>query len=73
MATKLEIYGFSGILFNRKDYADGGARFLAELEEAGWPIEFEQGIRNEWVFIRLTPRGSPEFPTATPYALSVKK
>jgi len=73
MATRLEAYGFSGILFNRKDYADGGERFLAELAEAGWPIEFEQGIRNEWVFIRLTPSSSPELPTTTPYAISVKK
>jgi len=71
MAAILESYGFSGILFNRKDYDDGGKRFLAELNDAGWPMEFEQGFDNEWVFIRLTPALEPILPTSTPYALSV--
>jgi len=73
MAATLESYGFSGILFNRKDYADRGAQFLAELGEAGWPMEFEQGVGNEWVFIRLTPAESPVLPTLTPYALAARK
>jgi len=70
MATTLESYGFSGILLNRKCYEDGGVRQLAELAEAGWPMEFEQGFDNEWVFIRLTPAEKPSLPTLTPYALS---
>jgi len=73
MAKTLESYGFSGILLNRKDYIDGGEQLLTEFAEAGWPMEFEQGIRNEWVFIRLTPAKKPVHPTSTPYALSVKK
>jgi len=70
MAARLESYGFSGILLDRKDYNDGGAQRLKELAEAGWPVEFEQGVDNEWVFIRLTPASKPILPTSTPYALS---
>jgi len=70
MAPKLESYGFSGILLNRKGYEDRGEQLLAELAEAGWPMEFEQGVDNEWVFIRLTPAEHPVLPTQTPYALS---
>jgi len=68
MAATLESYGFSGILLNRKCYKDGGVRQLAELAEAGWPMELEQGFDNEWVFIRLTPAEKPSLPTLTPYA-----
>jgi len=70
MATTLEFYGFSGILFNRKGYSDRGKQFLTELSEAGWPMEFEQGVGNEWVFIPLKPAENPILPTQTPYALS---
>jgi len=70
MAAKLESYGFSGILLNRKCYEDRAEQLLAELAESGWPMEFEQGIDNEWVFIRLTPAENPVLPTLTPYALT---
>jgi len=70
MAATLESYGFSGILLDRKGYADGGEQRLAELAKAGWPVEFDQGVDNEWVFIRLTPRENPVLPTLTPYKLS---
>jgi len=70
MAATLESYGFAGILLNRKGYEDRGEQLLAELARAGWPMEFEQGIDNEWVFIRLTPVDEPVVPTLTPYALS---
>jgi len=73
MASRLESYGFSGILLDRKGYADRGDQRLAELAKAGWPVEFEQGVDNEWVFIRLTPRENPVLPTLTPYALSEKR
>jgi len=68
IARVLESYGFAGILLNRKGYKDRGEALLAELTEAGWPMEFEQGIDNEWVFIRLTPVEEPVLPTLTPYA-----
>jgi len=67
MARTLESYGFAGILLNRKGYEDRGEQLLAELAEAGWPMEFEQGIDNEWVFIPLTPAEEPVLPTLTPY------
>jgi len=72
MTTTLESYGFSGILLNRKGYDDRGEHLLAELAKAGWPMEFEQGVDNEWVFIRLTPAKNPTLPTLTPYALSTQ-
>jgi len=72
MATTLESYGFSGILFNRKGYSDRGKQFLAELSQVGWPLEFEQGIGNEWVFIPLKPAENPILPTQVPYALSTE-
>jgi len=73
MAARLESYGFSGILLDRKGYEDRGEKCLAELAEAGWPMEFEQGVNNEWVFIPLKPAENPVLPTLTPYALSAKK
>jgi len=73
MATVLESYGFSAILLNRNGYEDRGEHLLAELAKAGWPIEFEQGIDNEWVFIRLNRTLNPTLPTLTPYALSVRE
>jgi len=73
MAFTLQSYGFSGILLSRTCYKDRGAHLLAELTEAGWPIEFEQGVDNEWVFIPLNPTEKPVLPTLTPYALSSKK
>jgi len=73
MAAILESYGFSGILLNREVYEDRGEQLLTAFSEAGWPMEFEQGIDNEWVFIRLTPAAEPTLPTLTPYALSAKR
>jgi len=73
MAATLESYGFSGILLNRGNYKDHGEQKLSELKEAGFPIEFEQGFENEWVFIPLTPSKTPVLPTPMPYALSTKK
>jgi len=72
MAATLESYGFSGILLNRKGYGDLGKQILRELCEAGWPMAFEQGVGNEWVFIPLNPAEEPVLPTLTPYSLSKK-
>jgi len=70
MALALESYGFAGILLNRSDYEDRGEQLLSELAEAGWPMEFEQGRDNEWVFIRLSPAEDPILPTLTPYTVT---
>jgi len=73
MAATLESYGFSGIVLNREAYNDRGEKLIAEFAEAGWPMEFDQGIDNEWVFIRLSPVSEPTLPTLTPYALTSQK
>jgi len=72
MATVLESYGFAGILLNRKGYDDQGEHLLATLAESGWPMAFEQGGDNEWVFIRLTPAKKTILPTLTPYTLTTQ-
>jgi len=59
-------------LLNRNGYEDRGEHLLAELAKAGWPMEFEQGVDSEWVFIRLTPAETPILPTLTPYALTTQ-
>jgi len=69
IAHTLETYGFSGILINREYYEDRGEALVQGL---GRPIEFEQGIDNEWVFIRLTPAEEPVLPTLTPYAVTTQ-
>jgi len=73
MAATLESYGFAGIVINREAYNDRGEKLIAEFAEAGWQMEFDQGIDNEWVFIRLTPDTHPILPTLTPYALTPQK
>jgi len=65
MIPALESYGFSGILLNRRGYKDGGCELLSELEAAGYPITFEQGKENEWVFIQLRPVSNPQLPDLT--------
>jgi len=67
MTQNLESYGFAGILLNRRGYKDGGCELLSELEAAGYPITFEQGKDNEWVFIRLKPVENPKLPSRTHY------
>jgi len=69
----LESYGFSGIVLNRRAYEDRGEQLLSVFAQEGWPVEFEQGLDNEWVFIRLTPVPEPSLPTQTPYAFSVNE
>jgi len=66
MLHALESYGFAGILLNRRGYEDGAGELLRELEAAGYPIAFEQGKGNEWVFIRLNPVTNPQLPDVTP-------
>jgi len=65
MIQALESYGFAGILLNRRGYKDGGCELLSELEAAGYPITFEQGKENEWVFIQLRPVSDPQLPDLT--------
>jgi len=73
MASILESYGFAGIVINREAYNDRAEKLIAEFAEAGWPMEFEREINEEWAFIRLTPASEPTLPTLTPYALTPKK
>jgi len=70
IAATLEGYGFSGILLNRRYYDDKGEGLIKGL---GRPIKFQQGIEDEWVFIRLTPNEKPVLPTLAAYAEMSKK
>jgi len=67
MIQVLESYGFAGILLNRRGYEDAGYEIFNNLEAAGYPVTFEQGKENEWVFIRLNPVANPQLPDLTHY------
>jgi hypothetical protein len=57
MVRKLETYGFSVIMLNRKGYVDGGKSIIEELSKQGKPIIAEN---KDLVALRLHPSASPE-------------
>jgi hypothetical protein len=61
MVAKLEIYGFSAIIINRKGYEDKGARLIGELVSANRPVLADNG---DLVAIRLNPAVAPIIPEA---------
>jgi len=60
-------------VINQEAYNDRSEKLIAEFAEAGWPMEFDKEINEEWAFIRLTPASEPTLPTLTPYALTQEK
>lgn len=60
---QLERYGFSAVYFNRRGYADGGEKLLAELAAAGRTRVIESALR-EQVVVLLEPTAAPELPAA---------
>ncbi len=65
MVARLEEYGFSGILVDRRAYPDGGERLLTGFTQAGRRIlvDEEGGGR---AFVRLEPRPGARLPEAAP-------
>ena len=64
MLDRLEGYGFSGVLVDRRGYADGGHALLTGFTEAGRPIVVDEpGGR---VFVRLQPRAPVRLPESAP-------
>jgi hypothetical protein len=65
MLARLEEYGFSGILLDRRGYADGGERLLTGFTKAGRRIlmDEEGGGR---AFVRLDPLPGARLPDAGP-------
>lgn len=63
MAAKLERYGFSAIVINRKGYEDNGRQLLDELQEAGRQIMAET---SDLVAIRLNPAKAAAMPDSWP-------
>jgi|GEM_PF-2019367 len=70
MIKSPESYGFSGILLNRRGYEDTADEILNDLETAEYPLTFEQGKDNEWVFIRLNLVENPELSDLTHYRVT---
>ena len=63
LAQALERIGFSGLLVNRKAYADG-ARELRERLAASGRAEAWESPDHDFLFVRLRPAASPEAPDA---------
>jgi len=65
MVDRLEGYGFSGIIVDRRAYADGGQSLLSGLAAAGRTIvvDEEGGGR---AFVRLLPRAPARLPESAP-------
>jgi hypothetical protein len=65
MADRLEGYGFSGIVVDRRGYADAGRSLLSSLAEAGRPIAFDE-VGGGRAFVRLVPRAPTLLPESAP-------
>jgi hypothetical protein len=63
MATKLESYGFSAVMINRKGFEDKGIRLINDLVKSNRPVIEDNG---ELIAIRLNPSSAPIFPNSPP-------
>jgi hypothetical protein len=65
MIDRLEAYGFSGLVVDRRAYPDGAHSLLAGLAAAGRPVAFGEagGAR---VFVRMVPRAPARLPESAP-------
>ncbi len=63
LVARLEQWGFSAVYFNRRGFADRGARLQQELAAAG-RTKFIEGKLGEQVIVFLQPSASPELPLA---------
>jgi hypothetical protein len=65
MVDRLESYGFSGLLVDRRAYLDGGRELLGGLAAAGRPITIDEEGRGR-AFVRLQPRAPARLPETSP-------
>lgn len=65
MVDRLEGYGFSGIVVDRRAYADSGRSLLAGLAETGRAVAFDEAGGGRAV-VRLSPRSPARLPESAP-------
>jgi hypothetical protein len=65
VVDRLEGYGFSGVVVDRRAYADGGRDLLSGFAEAGRPVTFDEAGGGR-AFVRLVPRAPALLPESAP-------
>jgi hypothetical protein len=65
MIDRLEDYGFSGLVVDRRGYADGGRALILGLAAAGHPIAFDEEGEARAI-VRLLPRNPARLPDTAP-------
>jgi len=65
MLDRLESYGFSGLIVDRRGYVDDAGALLAEIASLGRPILVDDPATRR-VFVRLRPSSTPLLPASVP-------
>lgn len=65
MLDRLESYGFSGLIVDRRGYVDDAGALLAEIASLGRPILVDDPV-GQRVFVRLRPTSTPRLPASVP-------
>jgi hypothetical protein len=65
MIDRLEAYGFSAIMVDRRGFADGGRELLQGLADAGRRVILDEPGRRRAV-VRLQPRAPARLPDRAP-------
>jgi hypothetical protein len=65
MVARLEEYGFSGVIVDRRAYVDGGEALLAGFANAGRPVALDEPGGGR-AFVRLKPRAPARLPDRAP-------
>jgi hypothetical protein len=65
MVERLEDYGFSALVVDRRGYADGGKELILGLAAAGRPVAFDEEGEAR-ALVRLNPRNPARLPDTAP-------
>jgi len=65
MLGRLESYGFSGLIVDRRGYVDDAGSLLTEIASLGRPILVDDPVSHR-VFVRLRPSSTPRLPASVP-------
>ena len=65
MIDRLETYGFSGLIVDRRGYVDGASALLEEIRGLGRPIVVDDPVRHR-ALVRLRPSATPRLPSSVP-------